>query len=68
MDIWGAVINADSQDREVVGVFSSEELALNTAKRGSPDAFDAVHYVLDKVPEWIPGFEQELAKQKADGA
>ena len=68
MDIWGAVINAETQDEEVVGVYSTRELALTTARRGSPEAFDTVHFVLDKVPEWIAGYEQELAELEAEGA
>jgi hypothetical protein len=57
--VWTSLINADTEDEEVLGVFTSEELALAAANRVSPEAADAVPFVLDEVPEWVVGFEQE---------
>jgi hypothetical protein len=59
VDVWIAIINAESRDEEDVGVYTTEELALATAKRVSPEAADVKHCVLDKVPEWVEGYDYE---------
>jgi hypothetical protein len=57
--VWTSLINADTEDEEVLGVFTSEDLALAAANRVSPEAADAVPFVLDEVPDWVAGFERE---------
>jgi hypothetical protein len=57
--VWTSLINADTDDEEVLGVFTSEEQALAAANRVSPEAADAMPFVLDEVPDWVAGFERE---------
>jgi hypothetical protein len=60
MDVWVAIIDACTQDATVIGVYTTEELALSMAKRVSPDeAADAVPFVLDEAPEWLAEVERE---------
>ncbi len=59
MDVWVAIINVETLDETELGVYTTEELALSTAKRVSPGAADARHYVLDEVPNWINAVERE---------
>jgi hypothetical protein len=57
--VWAALINADTEDEEVLGVFTTELLALEGANRVSPEAADAAPFVLDEMPEWVEGFEED---------
>jgi hypothetical protein len=66
--VWTSLINADTEDEEVLGVFTSEALALAAANRVSPEAADAVPFVLDEVPEWVEGFEQEREAGFGEGS
>lgn len=59
MDVWVAIISAGTRDETTLGVYTDEEFALSTARRVSPEAADARHYVLDAVPESVDSFEQE---------
>ena len=38
MDVWVAVIDADTLDETDIGVYTTEELALSAAERVSPGA------------------------------
>jgi hypothetical protein len=58
MDVWGAVIDACTQDETIVGIYTTEDLALGMAKRISPEAADVVHFVLDEAPDWLASFEE----------
>lgn len=59
MDVWVAIINIETPDEVVLGVYTTEDLALSTAKRAAPEAPEARHYVLDEDPDWIHDYEQE---------
>jgi hypothetical protein len=50
MDVWAAIVDSCTEDETIVGVYTTEELALSTAKRISPEAADAVPFVLDEAP------------------
>jgi hypothetical protein len=58
MDLWAAVIDSCTQDETIVGIYTTEELALSIAMRISPEAADAVRFVLDEAPDWLAAFEQ----------
>jgi hypothetical protein len=66
VDVWAAVIYPESADQTVLGVYTTQELAVATAERVAPEDAEATHFVLDEVPEWIDGFEQETRRRRAD--
>jgi hypothetical protein len=53
VDVWAAIMDADTLDEAVIGIYTTEELALSTAKRVSSEAADARRYLLNEVPDWI---------------
>jgi len=59
MDVWIAVIDPGTQDEAIVGVYTSEALALSVAERLSPEAVDATRFVLDEEADWIAEWEHE---------
>jgi hypothetical protein len=61
MDVWLAVTSAETADESILGVYTTEELALITANRVSPQTAEVRHCVLDEVPGWIDRFEQEFS-------
>jgi hypothetical protein len=56
VDVWVAIIEAGTLDESVLGIYATEELALTTANRVSPEAAEARHYVLDAIPDWVDDF------------
>lgn len=70
MDLWVALQetfeSAEPHEQRFLGVYSSEQLALEVANLASfPDEGEVGHYVLDEVPDWIEGWVAELAAQEA---
>jgi hypothetical protein len=59
MDVWAAVIDSCTQDETIVGICTTEELALSIARRISPEAADAEHFVIDEPPDWLAEVERE---------
>lgn len=59
MDIWLAIMNRDEPMISVLGAYSDEKLAEETAKRVSPEDWETLHFVLDEIPEWIEDEEPE---------
>jgi hypothetical protein len=60
MDIWLATISHDEPLISVIGAYSTEERAEEVAKRASPDDWETLYFVLDEIPDWIDGDEEEL--------
>lgn len=66
MDLWVALQDtaegAEPYEERFLGVYSSEQLALEVANLASaPDEGEVEHYVLDEVPDWIAGWTAERA-------
>jgi hypothetical protein len=70
MDLWVALMDEVGYDEHILGVYSSEELALEVANlASSPEAGGIKHYVLDELPGWLEGWVAELAaREKAESA
>lgn len=69
MDLWVALLNyvehADYYDEHILGVYSSEELAIEAANLASDPAQGGIkHYVLDELPDWIDGWLAERAARE----
>lgn len=68
MDLWVALQDPGTMDEEPVGVYTTEELALEVAGLASyPDQGAATLYVLDEVPDWVDGFVAEQLAQEQLG-
>jgi hypothetical protein len=59
VDVWVAIFDVGTQDQTIVGVYTSEERALAAARCVSPESAEAVHWVLDEVPDWVDSYEYE---------
>jgi hypothetical protein len=71
MDLWVALLDTfestEPHEQRFLGVYSSEQLALEVANlASSPGEGEAHHYVLDEVPDWIEGWVAELARHEAE--
>ena len=62
MDLWVALMDMPESEEHILGVYSSEELALDVANLAStPEEGRVRHYVLDEIPDWIEDWLAELA-------
>jgi hypothetical protein len=67
MDLWLAISDPGTRDEDALGVYTTEELALEVASLATyPDQGEARHYVLDEVPDWIEGFVAEQKTLEAE--
>jgi hypothetical protein len=64
MDVWVAKISVGTEDESVIDVYSTEELAVSTASRVSPE--DARRYVLDEIPDWFYGYEEDMLHRTSE--
>jgi hypothetical protein len=56
------VESADLVSERFLGVYSSEELAIEVANlASSPDVGEVKRYVVDEIPSWIEKWTAELA-------
>lgn len=64
MDVWIAIADPETETAMIAGVYTTEDAARDAAERAADGGrWSTEPVVLDEIPEWLIGYEQEREDQ-----